>query len=324
MKQKNIHIYRHKKTPVFDAPEGSSMAAGILERIELEQVKPRSKWYFFIKNELFWGMGILSILVGSVSVAAGLFVFSYIEIDFYTVTHDSLIGFLIDTLPLMWFACFIVFIALGYVQIRQTSRGYRYSLIIIVGTTFALSVVGGTVLHLYGFGALLERAVGNDRIPFHSGAYVERENIWQNAARGVIAGEVTYIEVDESSFVLKDWSGQSWVIMAGDLMEEDRAILKENKIVRVIGLPIDPLDLNMTTSTPNILPNSMHACFILPWEVGIQTVMNKTENNFSMNTILEHATSSLGSERNSPDLRSNECKGVRPYQLIQRLRAEAK
>ncbi len=302
----NNHSYTYKTVPVFDAPEGSSMVAGVFERIETECIKPRSKWYFVFKNELFWGMGLLSILVGSVAVAASIFAFFYIEFDFYTVTHDSLMGFLLDTLPLMWVCCFLIFIVLGYVQIRNTKRGYRYPLIIIIGSTFVLSLIGGTVLHMYGFGALLERAVGN-RIPFHNSVFIEREHIWQNATRGVIAGEVVYIERDNSSFVLKDLAGHSWLIEAKDLVDVDLAILQKNKVVRVIGLPA-------TVSTDPNVTNTMHACFILPWDNGIDLNKNDAlvQNNIN------------NGERNFEDPRSNECKGVGPYQLMQRLRAEAK
>ncbi len=322
--KENNPSYTYKTVPVFDAPEGSSMVAGIFERIETECIKPRSKWYFIFKNELFWGMGLLSILIGSVAVAASLFAFSYIELDYYTVTHDSLMGFLLDTLPLMWVCCFLIFIILGYLQIRQTKRGYRYSLVIIMGGTLVLSLLGGTVLHFYGFGALLEKAVGN-RIPFHNSAFMERENIWQNAARGVIAGEVISIESDNSAFILKDWTGRPWLIQANDLLPMDVTILKENKIVRVIGLPA------IVNMEPGVT-NSMHACFILPWEnnakkSGQMEALHNTQSadviDFNKKDVVAQNNIN-NSERNLSDSRSNECKGVGPYQLMQRLRAEAK
>lgn len=305
--------------PVFDAPEGSSMVTDVFDRIETESVKPRSKWYFICKNEIFWGLGLFSIIIGSVSVAAGLFAVSYIELDFYTVTHDSLIGFLLDTLPLMWVICFLAFIVLGYVQIKNTRRGYKYSFVIVVGSTFIMSLVGGGVLHTYGFGALLEKAVEN-RIPFHNSAFVEREQIWLKAERGVIAGEVVYIERDNSSFVLKDWSGKPWLINSQDLMEMDMSILKENTMIRVIGLPA-------IVNEDSLLANSMHACFILPWVDSHKVALNNSqiELDIDLNNInvpVDNTATNI--ERNIEDLRSNECKGVRPYQLIQRLRAEAK
>ncbi len=317
-----------RKVKIFDAPENGengesseSLVASVFDRIETECVKPRSKWYFVFKNELFWGTGLLCIIIGSISVAAGLFAVSYMEFDYYSVTHDSLISFLLDTLPLMWVACLIAFMVLGYVQIRHTRRGYKYSLIIIVGSTFALSIAGGTVLHAYGFGALLERAVGSS-IPFHKSAFIDREQIWQKVERGVIAGEVIFIEHDNSSFVLKDLSGRSWLIESTDLLEMDIDILREEKMVRVIGLPTElHKDINA--------PNSMYACFILPWEMASSEKMalNNPElgsgidlqnNNVLVNNPV------INSERNIEDLRSNECKGVRPYQLMQKLRAEAK
>lgn len=322
--QKNhIADQNHKgsQIPVFDAPEGSSMVAEIFTRIDDECVKPRSKWYFICKNELFWGLGLFSVIIGSISVAASIFAISYIELDYYTVTHDSLISFLIDTMPIMWVLCFIAFFALGYMQIRNTKKGYRYSFFLIVGCTFILSVAGGGVLHAYGFGALLEKTIEN-RIPFHESAPMGREQIWLKAERGVIAGKVVYIEQDNSSFVLEDWSGKVWLMNATDLMDMDIEILNENDFVRVIGLPTK-------LARDENARNSMHACFILPWnnldqgEIGAMPSTQLANNIDFQNNYVPMNSDVIKSERNLEDLRSKECKGVRPYQLMQKLRAEA-
>lgn len=315
----NQYNAENKSTRVFDLPEGSSIADDVLKQINDQCLKPRSKWYFICKNELFWALGLFSIIIGSVAVAAGLFAVSYVEVDYYTVTHDSLISFLLDTLPLMWLACLLAFILLGYVQIRHTKRGYKYSFVIVVGSTFALSLVGGVVLNNYGFGALLEKAV-EGKIPFHNSAFREKEQMWQKAERGVIAGEVVFIENDNSSFVLKDWSGRLWLVNSIDLMEMDISILKENQKIKVIGLPTDMNpDINRA--------HSMHACFILPWsptqEVAINNINSQSAIDFQKNDGMMQNSQNF-SERNNDVLRSKECKGVRPYQLIERLRAEAK
>lgn len=286
------------------------MAGKILDRIECEKIKTRSKWYFVFKNDLFWGIGLLSVAIGSISIAASIFAFSYAEIDLYSATHDSLVAFLYDTLPIMWVLSLVIFIALGCYQIRNTRRGYRYSLVIIVGGSLVLSFGGGFTLHAMGFGELLEKAIGN-HIPFHNSIDVDKRQIWVNAGRGVIAGEVVKVNtvsISGNSFIIKDFSGRPWIVLSEELSPRDLSVITTEQTIKIVGLPAMVAMGDKATST-------MFGCFVFAWEPGKTIVIDqKVSANNNLNNL---------SERNSAGDRSSKCKDIRPYQLLQRLRAES-
>lgn len=309
-----------------------SFAALILDRIDAEKVTPRSKWYFIFKNDVFWGLGALCVAIGSLSIAVLLYALTSAEFSYYNATHDSLLDFLYDILPLVWILCLLVFITVGYVQIRWTSRGYRYPIFVIVGGSLALSVVGGTVLHYYGLGEMIERAVGA-RIPFHEPVYIEQQAMWLNPQRGVIAGDVLEIAGNGQSFSIQDFNGQVWMIHADDLDAMDMNLVRMGHTIRIVGYTHDDMtgnsDGNPAVATEySTSTKTMFGCLVLPWstdsygsdepqsaDMVTQTIATATISfsNFNQNNK---------NERNSVVERNSECKASKPYQLLQRLRAE--
>lgn len=320
----------------------SSCADSILHRIEEEKVAPRSRWYFVLKNEFFWGVGIVSVIVGSCSVAAALFALSNSDFDFYETTHGSMSSFLYDALPFMWLLSMAVFIGVGYLQFKHTSRGYRYPIYVIIGGAVVLTCVGGIALHTVGFGEQIERNVG-PYMPFHKLPERQRQERWVNADRGVIAGAVVEIAPDHSSFVIKDFAGRPWIVSGQDLIDRDIELLKVDTLVRVIGLPTFVSTSSEVLSEFEKATSTIHACFVIPWDptapIGHPPVVVST-STFSPNGIvspprdgglppgvqrppLAVRPETDSDERKIVEGRITECKDVRPYRLIMRMRADA-
>lgn len=327
--QKQQHIY--------------SCTESVLDRIEKENVEPKPKWYFILKNEVFWGVGIVSIIIGSCSVAAVLFSVSNSDFDMYIATHDTFGGYLLDALPFMWLMNLAIFIALGYLQIKHTNNGYKYPVYIVIGGVLLITSVGGILLHMFEFGEYVEKRFG-PYIPFHKLVHIERERLWSNSNRGVIAGRVSVITPGLKSFVIKDFRDKPWVIVGENLHAQDLKFLYLDNTVRIIGIPTDVDSKNLATST-------LYGCVILPWQIQDSKTRDQALNNnqtFSNHTISvinsnfdkKHISQTMHfqiqsekekmneeyqiqNERKKIEERISKCKDVRPYQLITKMRAEA-
>ncbi|MFM2383968.1 MAG: hypothetical protein RIQ72_540, partial [Candidatus Parcubacteria bacterium] len=221
-----------KKTPQQKESEGSYVDL-VLSRIEQEGIKPHGRWYFILKNELLWSIGILTVLIGACAVSAALYNLSHTEFELYQVTHDSALLFFYDMMPFVWIFGLLIFIGIGYIQIRHTKKGYKYPLYILVGGMLLISIALGVMLHSIDIGKRTEEVFGR-YIPFHRSGEMIRQDRWINAPKGIVAGEV--ILVDTQMFAVKDFKGEQWLIATEFLGPRDMFLVATGTKVRIVTL----------------------------------------------------------------------------------------
>ncbi len=268
-----------------------SLKEKILARIERERLRPRPRWEFVLKNVVFWGLGALAVVFGALAVSAGVFEAANADWRFWEATHDTFWGFFLSAAPILWGVALLLFIAVGYYNIRHTKSGYRYPLSVLALGAVLTSTALGAALYASGVGRTVEEGVGSFP-PFYRPILVEERAWWQDPARGALAGQVVSVSTSTSSFTLQDFAGALWRIDTDDLRAPDFAALLPGATVRVVGVP--------ATTTA-----AFHACFVFPWGAV--------------------ATFSLplgGAERTSRQERSEECKGIRPYGALEVLRGD--
>ena len=288
--------------------ESVHVADKVLAFIEKENVQPHSKWYFFFTNEFFWALGATSICIGAFSFAIILLTYVNAEPGLYRVDYDSYVDFLSEWVPILWMTSFGLFIYLGYKNIQYTKRGYKYSLSVIILGSFLLSVIGGAVMFMYGFASTLDREFER-RVPMYRSVQELKKDVALRPRRGGIGGEVLSISSDLSSFVLKDFKGGVWVVSTEELLDIDKQVILENSYVRIIGVP--------STTTVGVLGTStMYACVVLPWELKDRKFSDiPSEPQMGFKNIQNELR-----ERKENIARSNVCKGVQPYMIIQEIR----
>jgi hypothetical protein len=272
----------------------TSLADKVLERIEHEGVTPRPRWHFIFSNGMLWALWGVSVLVGAVAVAASIFSFSRAGWQFYAATHNTRLEFIVESLPYVWMGLLVFVTIVAYENIRHTRRGYRYRLMFIMGGSILLSLLFGAVLFKVGVGQRAEMGLGSN-LPALS-SLVRNEERWVQPQKGILAGEAVTIG-SSSSFTLRDFRGGEWEIDTTDLTELDLQVLERTDRLRVIG-----------TSTAE---GVFHACIVFPWELDI----GNTERPLKRLREEWH-------ERNAAMARTNECEGIRPYELLKGLRAQ--
>ncbi len=260
----------------------NTIAEKIIKKIEEEHVAPLGKWRFVLRNNSFWALWALSVLIGACTIAATIFVCMNAGWRYQAITHDSFFQFFFDVMPLFWVISFSLMILLGYYNVRHTSRGYRFSFYLVIVASVMASFIGGTVLYAIGIGKDIDDF--RKPLPFvHSITEIE-ENRWNNADRGLFSGTVIYFDPLEESLVLRLISGEDKVFSTGELDDLDASKLLIDSHIRIIG----------GSDTGN--GNFTIACAVIPWEAGSPP-----------NQILRL-------ERKADLTRNNVCKGIHSYQ----------
>ncbi|MHB1163373.1 MAG: hypothetical protein ACYCZZ_02545 [Minisyncoccota bacterium] len=274
------------------------LAKRVLGRITDEHLTPRPRWEFLFKNYLFWGLGALAVLLGALAFSAMIFEIENVDWRLAPVTHGSFFSFFFDAAPLLWVSALGLFLLLGYVNVRRTSHGYRYPLAIIALGAILTSLALGSALYLTGLGSVVEEVVG-DYPPFHRPILLRERSWWLSPGKGLLGGHVVSVAPGLASFELLDFNGTLWRVDGNDLRNHDLATVARGGVVRVVGVP--------TAATSS----EFHACFVLPWEF---------HGDFGQKTYpLPLALIASTSERSSSFVRSEACKGIRPYQQLRNI-----
>ena len=273
----------------------------VLDLIENDKIKQTSKLYFSIKDSTFWLLCFISIILGSVAFSVIIFNFANSEAELYQMTSDSLFDFILDMTPYLWIFLFTAFAFIGYENFRYTSKGYRYSFYFILVMSLTLSVTGGVILHLVG----VSEYVDKNMIP--EGYIIKtsdgsRGTLWNQPQRGILSGEIIGVTASGTSFILKDFNNNIWTIDSVYVPDVNLYLISTSSKVRVVGFVQAP----NSTSSPYV-----EACYIFPWDRN-EYVSKTNDLKKYLNNADEH-------ERNISIRRNNDCKAVRPYNIIKQM-----
>lgn len=267
-----------------------STADEVLKKLESEKVTPIGRWHFVLRNNSFWALWGLSVLIGACATAATIFVFLNAGWQYEALTHDSFMQFFFDVMPLFWLVSFGLMVLFGYYNVRHTTRGYRFSFYLVVIASVVASFLGGTVLYALGIGKDIDDL--RRPLPFSTSLVMKEEGRWNDIEKGLLAGEVLPFAPGDDIVIVKLFSGVSQTVSLKELDDRSRSIVQPHAQVRIIGERQGPAATDMFI-----------ACVVLPWDLPHIQKMLPNEMN----------------ERKVFEQRSNTCKDVRPYQRYQEI-----
>ena len=279
-----------------------TLSEKILSRIESENINPDPKWQFILKEDIFWLLWTISVIVGAGAVAVIIYRFQNSGFRYYEVTHDGLLSFAFDALPIIWLSALVLIVALCYINIRHTKKGYRYPLWLVLSASIGVSVVVGNILFASGIGSVIDKEL-SERVPFGPSVFMFQKDKWVKPENGLLAGNVVEFLPESKKLVIEDFSGKSWNVVISEMMPKDFMILSNEEQVRIVGIPATTTD-------------SFYGCFVFPW--GIPNDMGRKmlpprDGNRERMTFPDD-------ESIFDSTRINNCEGVRPYKKLQRLR----
>ena len=277
------------------------LAQRVFEHIKDEHLTPRPRWEFIFKNYLFWTLGALAVVLGALACSATLFEVENVDWRLSVATHSSFFSFFLVAVPFVWILTLALFILIGYINIRRTNHGYRYSLTLIAIGAVMTSLTLGVGLYAIGFGGRVDEAIGTHP-PFFRPIIAEERSWWLAPEKGLLGGQVINTTADIASFAVRDFSGRVWQIDGSDLRDPDLTIVARGGIVRIVGVP-----LSATSSV-------FHACFVFPWE---------TRGDFRKGPP-PHPLAAIAStsQKNATTTRGDACENIRPYQQLRAIDTE--
>lgn len=229
-----------------------SLKESVLQRIEAGEVQPKPKWWFLCGECLMYVLWAISVILGAVAISVIIFVAEHSMFALFEATHESAFDYAIDTVPVAWIVVFVLMAVLAYYNYRHTTTGYRYSLIAILGSSTAFSIVGGVLLHSGGVGAYLDTQLA-ENMPMYESLERKELKMWLQPEEGRLVGRLAgaYSEGTTTEFVTAD--GAAWELVITELLEPDRIVLQNGGTVRVLGMVV--------TSTAN----TFYGCGVFPW-----------------------------------------------------------
>ena len=266
----------------------------VLKEIDKKEINPKPEWYFSVKEKSVWIAGILSILIGAVSVSAIIFSLVNTRWSERVLTHNSGITMLAETLPYFWILTIIIFVSLAYQGIKHTKKGYKWPLLAITSWIILASIVMGLALFVTGAGAAADRFAG--RLPIHKDIEKIIMDNWNNLEDGLLAGEI--IEITNATATIKTLGGNKTVYLSiKDTNKTEREILSIGSKVRFIGFSINE--------------ESFYVCRVLPWEKMQKPKLVRQEKI----SVAERNKN----ERKLETERNNNCEDIRPYRVLKRM-----
>ncbi len=267
----------------------------VLSKIATESIAPTPRWHFVLRKGVVCGVGVVSMGVGVLAVVAIIFEMRNAWWEHYEATHESLLTFTVEALPVVWLVSLIVFSGLLYASVRHMRRGYRYAVHTLVLASIGISGVGGVAVYALGGGRFADEAVGSF-MPFHQ-PLIERERTrWMDPDDGRLTGIVREVPFTESVLWLEGADGVTYQVGTGGFTPTERQTVRVGDFVRVIGIP---------TTAPNIL----EGCIVF------------IQNGDILERLHERGVigKSVDGERERKPLfaRSTECRGIRPYARLQ-------
>lgn len=175
-----------------------SCSKKIIERINNENIIPRSKSYFLATEGLKWI--IIGMLIIITSLAWAVVVFRLMNIGEY-IKNDYSITLVF---PLMWLGVLIISSLCGMYVFRYTSKGYKPSLFTLFVLNGTSSLVIGTGLSIIGVGYIID-SQSERVIPLHRSfehIYVTTLN---NPNKGNLIGHFN------SDTIFIDHKGNHWI-----------------------------------------------------------------------------------------------------------------
>lgn len=201
----------------------------LLGKIKKEKIIPKPKWQFLLKDFVIWGAGIISLIVGGLANSVIIYLLRYNDWGIYSQISDSLLEFVLLTLPYFWMLFFAFFVFVIYYNIKHTKKGYRYPLSIILTASIIISIILGAIFFKAGMGQAIDDVLG-EKAPFYEKIINRQMRFWSRPEQGRLSGLIIS-ELSNNEFILIDLNHMEWIV------KTEKTIIAPNVKIEA-GVPI--------------------------------------------------------------------------------------
>lgn len=171
----------------------------VLKKIEAQNIAPRPRWHFILRNIVVWMIAVFCIVFGALTVSLMIFIFTHGAWEARGIIDRGPFEHFFAVFPLLWLISFILFIVLADYAVRATKMGYKYSTGVLALIIIVTSVIGGMALHIIGVSQHTDKALGQ-HVPYYKTVEMQQNRFLHIPEKGQIVGRV--INVGEDTFVI--------------------------------------------------------------------------------------------------------------------------
>lgn len=187
----------------------NNFAEHLLEKIKNENISPKPRWHFLLKNYVVWSFGALALIFGSAAISVIIYLLKYNNWELGLKLDGGFLAFFLMTLPYFWLIFLGLFIfALSY-NIKHSPKGYRYSLSFIIIFAILLSIILGELFFLLGLGRKIDDILGQ-KAPLYAEMFNPQMGFWLRPEDGRLAGLAV---LGEEGLNIIDPTGKVWEII---------------------------------------------------------------------------------------------------------------
>lgn len=206
----------------------------VLEKIKKENIKPRPKWIFWLRNSVFWIFFALAVYIGA--RAFGVLLWSIYDTDFsfLAMSHGFSWFAIVRFIPTFWIIFLLLFLLLAVCGLHHTRRGYKMSVWKLAIGNIVLSLVGGSIFYALDDPQHFEKYV-HTKVPYFGKHEDNRVLYWSAPEEGRLGGVIVKV-VDGKMFLLDDFKKKQWTVTYSiEATKEKKYRPEEGKKVRVVG-----------------------------------------------------------------------------------------
>ncbi|MEA2098098.1 MAG: hypothetical protein U9P70_03435 [Patescibacteria group bacterium] len=203
----------------------------LLEKIQSEKITQKPRKQFIFKNIFFWTLFIFSIAIGGLSFSVILFAFNQTDFDLLSHVPNSKIELLLGLLPFFWIISCFIFLLISIFGIRHTKTGYRYSPLLVFGSSIVLSIILGIIFFFAGGGEKMER-IFSKNISVYKSLEERKISRWSRPEDGFLSGKIVK---KEENLIIEDWNEKEWRIDFENAVIKGRLSLEKNEKIKMIG-----------------------------------------------------------------------------------------
>jgi heme/copper-type cytochrome/quinol oxidase subunit 2 len=185
----------------------NNFTKNLIEKIKTENIEPKPRWHFLLKNYAVWISGILAFLIGALATSVIIYLLKYNNWQLGGQTESFLSYFLL-TLPYFWLLFLALFIYIIFYNLKHTKKGYKFKPVYIILTAVLGSILLGEIFFLAGMGKKIDDVLGS-KAPFYKQMFNPQLHYFCNPEKGRLTG----VLIKENEQIgLIDTSGNYWQI----------------------------------------------------------------------------------------------------------------
>lgn len=209
-----------------------SLQNTVLERIKQEDISPKPKWEFLVKEYLVWASAGFLVVLGGVSIATAISIVVMGDWDILEFLGHTPLSYTLVSLPYAWIVSLLGFMFLADYNIRHTKTGYKFSLLKLMAGIVFSSVFLGILLCSIGVGLAVDRVM-TQHVPLYTQVGNRRAINLMHPEFGALVGKV--IDQHEDGWTVKDLRRTEWIVIVdeADILGDPSSLV--GMPVRILG-----------------------------------------------------------------------------------------